>query len=344
MKGKLALVIVFNYRFDRNIEFLEKIYQNRFSHIFHLVPFYDGDRKNVIPVYESSFYFQGYLAQGFKHYFRNEFEHYFFVADDMVLNPAINEESYQSFFSLPDNAGFLPEIFTPDNFTNNETLLCIPYFTFKQRFKERLLRNKNMQPSRYFWGQIRIMQGLLYSPLKGGVEAGREIPAYDEAIRLFKKHGIEIRPLEYLDISCGCPFPKTFDSAKAYVTYIINQHLFKKKYPLSYPLVASYSDIVIVPAKSIKNFIQYCGVFAATELFVEYAIPTALLLSAEKVVCEPDIAKRGLIYWLYTEKQKQQYETDMNKYNFKINNLLANFPEERLYIHPIKLSQCKNDR
>ena len=77
--NKVALIIIYNHKFDRNIDILENIYKDRFSNIYHLVPFYTGDKSNVISVYENSHYFQGYVAQGFKSYFKEEFEHYFFI-------------------------------------------------------------------------------------------------------------------------------------------------------------------------------------------------------------------------------------------------------------------------
>src|SRR5438309_2566399 len=59
MQSKAALIIVFNHRYDKNIPLLETLYEGRFSNIYYLVPFYDGEKENVIPVYENSFRFQG---------------------------------------------------------------------------------------------------------------------------------------------------------------------------------------------------------------------------------------------------------------------------------------------
>ena len=90
---KIALLIIYNHRYDKNIEPLEQIYAGRFSYIYHIVPFYDGQKENVIPVYESSFYFEGYIAQCFQHLKDKGFTHYFFVADDLMLNPLITEQN-----------------------------------------------------------------------------------------------------------------------------------------------------------------------------------------------------------------------------------------------------------
>ncbi|HTD94780.1 MAG TPA: hypothetical protein VK644_13240, partial [Chitinophagaceae bacterium] len=88
-----CLVIVFNHRYDKNIPVLERMYSGRFRHIYFLVPFYDGAHPNVIPVYESSNFFQSYFAQGFHRFFREEFTHYIFLGDDCVLNPSITESN-----------------------------------------------------------------------------------------------------------------------------------------------------------------------------------------------------------------------------------------------------------
>ncbi len=57
--SKIALVIIYNHQYNKNIDILERIYKGRFSHIYHLIPFYQGDKENVIPVYDASLYFQG---------------------------------------------------------------------------------------------------------------------------------------------------------------------------------------------------------------------------------------------------------------------------------------------
>src|ERR1700743_1228199 len=101
--NKVALIIIYNHRYDKNIELLEQIYKSRFSNIYHLIPFYNGNKENVIAVYDNSFYFEGYIAQGLKSYFKEDYTHYFFVADDMVLNPVVNEHNYAEHLKLSAN-------------------------------------------------------------------------------------------------------------------------------------------------------------------------------------------------------------------------------------------------
>lgn len=84
MKSKVALIIIYNHRYDKNIEVLENLYKTRFSNIYHLIPFYDGDKENVIAVYENSYRFQGYISQAFRTFYKDMYDHYFFVADDLM--------------------------------------------------------------------------------------------------------------------------------------------------------------------------------------------------------------------------------------------------------------------
>lgn len=67
METKVALLVVYNHRYDKNIARMRELYAKRFSHIYHIMPFYDGQKQDVIPVYESSYCFSGYLSQAYTH-------------------------------------------------------------------------------------------------------------------------------------------------------------------------------------------------------------------------------------------------------------------------------------
>ena len=46
----------------------------------------------VIPVYETSIHFQGFFAQAYSH-LPKDFDYYIFCADDLILNPQLNEDN-----------------------------------------------------------------------------------------------------------------------------------------------------------------------------------------------------------------------------------------------------------
>ena len=90
METKVCLVIEFNHRFDKNLPLLRKIYGERFSEIRFLMPFYDGADADVIPVYESSWQFQGYLIQAYEKLKDIPCTHYLFIGDDLIINPTFD--------------------------------------------------------------------------------------------------------------------------------------------------------------------------------------------------------------------------------------------------------------
>ena len=62
----------------------------------------------MIPVFEESFYFQGYVPQC-KHIIeRLDCDHFLFIGDDLILNPSINETNVIEELGLNKTSGFLP--------------------------------------------------------------------------------------------------------------------------------------------------------------------------------------------------------------------------------------------
>lgn len=304
--NKVALVIIYNHQYNKNIDQLEVMYGSRFSHIYHLVPFYNGDKPKVIAVYDSSYFFQGYVAQGLKGYFSNDFDHYFFIGDDLVLNPVINEHNYREHLKLEPESSFIPRL-SP------------------------LAEDKNYWPNN--------ITALLYNMHAPGVEAAQQLPDRETALAKMKQFGITQAPMEFYQVW------KTPAKASQWIGLIYNDpkligrflisKLKKKKYQTGFPMVRSYSDIFVVDRSSIKQFCHYCGVFAATKLFVELALPTALVLSAGKIITEKDIAFSGRALWTASDHEI------LDKYEFNLDALLADFPAAHLYLHPIKLSKWK---
>ena len=88
--SKICLSIVFNHQFEKNIPKLREIYGQKFSTIRYLSPFSESKDDEVIPIYESSIHFQGYFAQAYLH-LPKDFDYYVFCADDLLLNPELNE-------------------------------------------------------------------------------------------------------------------------------------------------------------------------------------------------------------------------------------------------------------
>ena len=289
MQTKIALLIVFNHRFDRNIPRLNELYKNKFSNVYHVVPFYNGTDANVIPVYENSYNFQGYIAQAYSHLKDKGFTHYFVVADDMIINPAINENSFWEVTGIPQDACYI-DIY------------------------------RDLSKEDHLWFQERALD---YDPFAcAGVEVKDILPNAEDAANLLAKYGISFAPFNR-NILLKTP------SLKKKI-----KNLFCRNMPL-YPLVGGYSDILLITEEVMPKFCQISGALAATRLFVELAIPTALAFCSAKIVFNRDIKLREGALW--TDEDKKV----LDKYENSLTKLLDQYPNDMFYYHPIKLSKWK---
>ena len=72
---------------------LKLIYGRRFSQLVFLCPYYSGDDSDVISVYENSYQFPGYILQAYEKIVARKSDYFFFISDDVLLNPSINEDN-----------------------------------------------------------------------------------------------------------------------------------------------------------------------------------------------------------------------------------------------------------
>lgn len=302
MKAKICLVIIFNHRYDQNIDILEKIYKGRFEAIYYLVPFYDGKKENVIPVYESSFQFQGYVAQGWKEFYRETYSHYLFIGDDLILNPSINQENFFEYFKMKSESSYCPG--------------CVPLGKYKGWGYEGRMYNAYFSFSQYT-----------------GTNYQEEILSSKKAFQKVYEYGYSEEDF-YLtkDQLFRC------NLSKMEILYFILKHpghtiKLLKGIPLSYPVFGGYSDIFLLHKQDIKVVSKMFGVFAAIRLFVEMAIPTAMRLQCKELQVGGSKSK---VIWELKEKEKLEQE-----YLLNLNLLFREWPKEINYIHPIKLSKWK---
>lgn len=247
MEQKICLIIIYNHRYDCNIEVLEKIYSGKFEAIYHLVPFYDGKRENVIPVYESSYQFQGYVAQAMREFYHETYTHYLFIGDDLLLNPSINQENFFEFFNLDPRYSALAA--------------CTPLV------------------HRTWWAyEDRIYNAICSFSKYNGTNYREELPnarkAFKKAFDLGYSKKDFLATKEQLFFGAG--------SKKSILQFVLRhpKHVLKllKGIPLPYPVFGGYSDIFILNKDDIETVSRMFGVFAAIRLFVETAIPTAMRL------------------------------------------------------------------
>lgn len=307
--SRVVLVVIYNHRFDANVDRIERIYAGRFSHIYHLMPFYDGDRSNVVPVYGSSYHFHGFVAQGLRAYRRPEAEHYLFVADDLLLNPTINEDNCQAHLQLRAGTCYVSRLYT--------------YYG----------------KGRQVWEHVE--DAVTWRPATPGLQADGLLPAYDEALDRLRRHGHDLKSLRFgqvWQLPRGlAEWYRTLSRRPGLLLRACCSGLLRKRYFLAYPLVGGYADIFAVSAEVIARFAQYCGLLAAQRLFVEHAVPTALLLAADEVRTDRQLSLRGKPLWTTADL------AELDRYHASLRALLTDFPPGYLYLHPIKLSRWKMD-
>lgn len=300
---RVALILVHNHRHDANIPRLDSLLGDRFGSIQHLVPFYRGKAANVIRVNDSSQRFQGFFAQGHERFVRAGCTHYAFCGDDLFLNPRLCETNLASELNLDDRSGFI----------------------------------KYLQPiteAPFAWPHVAAALSALAS--NSGTNWKTELPDESEAVQLLAKHGLKVGELSLRQFHRGIR-PKQIVQLLNYVMmrFARNAKTLKSIVRPPYPLVAGYSDFVVVPASSLETFCHYCGVLAAANVFAELATPTALALSCERIVCEKDIKWRGVELW------GDEINSFGRSRHYSLPALFEQFGEEQLYVHPVKLSRWK---
>lgn len=293
---KTALLVIYNHRYDKNIPRIEEMYRGRFTHVFHIVPFYDGGLPNVLPVYESSFRFQGYVSQACTHLRGKGFTHFFVVADDMLLNPRLTEENYLQEIGLGTGDCYID----------------------------------SLQPLQELDTPWRTPEAMAWRLRQKGVEVEHILPPREEAEACFARHGL---PTSAIPVR---PF-LTDPHPKFLLRYLRNL----RRRRLSYPLVSGYSDLLILPAGVMDRFCLYCGVFAATGLFVELAIPTALVLASERILTAADTRLGGTPMWPDHKTKIHPADALHAAHRGSLAGLMEAFPRKALFLHPIKLSKWK---
>ncbi len=281
INSKPVLVIMHRHYSSDKIAELENLYDKRFSHIHHLIPFYEKQRDpnpaksqfNIIPVYDNYHHHQSFIANGLSHYYDKDATHYIFTTDDFQLNLEINENNYQQFFNLTNNSAFIENL---DNLDNAYSLL--PW------------GNENSNSSQLEQWEHSV-EAYNFSLNTKGLKWPEQLVNHIEAMQRFKQNNLSI---DHIDIKKAVRRHKKGIKAKhpainksiilrAILEYWVRGKDSYRPYKLAYPLARGSSDIVIIPNSSIHRFATHCGIFAAYNLFHEIAIPTATILTTDNI-------------------------------------------------------------
>lgn len=319
---KTALVVLFNHQYDRNIPVIREIYSGRFSGLLQLMPYYRGSDPDVCSVYGNSFQFYDYILQARERIRNMEGDHILIIGDDLLLNPKFDEFSTPSLLGIHgDGTCYL------DGFVDVSLPQCYRGTVEAHRF--------SMTPP--------------------GIDAGsvnKNVPSYEEARQILKsrnlmRHDELSRVRMFLPKWCpGGGIHANWKVLKGRIWHLLNHWKHRiKKYPYSYPVVFGYSDIVCLPKGKFDDFCRILEVFAAWNMFVELAIPTALqLLPGTRLATLEDTRYKSGNVWFpqdpeHFEAMNGVIEELVSSSSGDIGKLLSSFPEEYLYLHPVKLSR-----
>lgn len=315
-KEKISAVFLFNHKFEPNVPKLESLYGDRFSRRKYVMPFGTSSDK-VIPVYETSYRFSGHLSQARDRILEDDVTHYVIISDDLVVNPALNETNIISKLGLGPNSGYIKSLAGLDD----------------MRYR--------------WWRSLMILNDI--HRVETYFDYKAELPPAREAQSRFEKLGLRFPK----------PVPRSSQEWKfalRVLPKVLNRTDWATIYTKNgmaspYPFLFGYSDFFVVPGKAMKAFLHYCGVFAAMNVFAEVAVPTALALAVDDVVTElkpgelfddpnaerePDARFKGIEFW-----DGREMEAFATQFGNDVARLTTEFPQDWLYVHPVKLSRWR---
>lgn len=307
-----ALIIIFNHRYDANLPKLRTIYKNKFSKILFLMPYYDGTDSDVVPVYESSFYFQGFVSQAYKEIKKLNCDYYFFIGDDLILNPELNENNIVEKLNMENKKVFINNVMT-------------------------------MKPGWANWHWITIFSAFNYN----GFHFNNYLPTREEAykkLNTFTNRNLPVyaeKPLPLKEIFTNREhFNRRLNvliktvgikSIFLFVPFIRN-----KLIKIPYPCLGGYSDYFMIRNDALKPASDMFSVFATMNLFVEIALPTAIALTFDRTevnLLNDTKYKDGAVWSIKGINDLAE------KNSYSIKQLFENWEQEKLFYHPVKLSK-----
>lgn len=305
---KICLLIVFNHKFDRNLPRLRELYGDRFPYIRFVVPCYNGEDADVIPYYSPSLCFQGSFPLAYGNLGKEGFTHYVIIGDDLILNQKVTHDNIHEQLNLEDNCSFITDLM-PISFKGFQ---WSPFYNAVRSFETPAILHTLYKSS--------VIDEL---PDAGvAMERFGKILKYEQPVfKNMRRHTSPgfIRGLQHC------------------LDWVVVRQVLRSmwtKAPLvSYPLLAAYSDMLIIPREIMGTFAHYCGLFAMKSLHAEIAIPTALALATDSITTvERTPYKRGDFWGEDVVKVEEQCQCRIDRLFFVIG-------EDHLYAHPIKLTR-----
>jgi hypothetical protein len=306
----VCLLIQFNHAFVENIPKLDRIYRDRFSQIVYLVPFVRSSDPRIVTTYWGSFTFQGYISQALEKLASIDCDGFLFHQDDVILNPALDEINVSEHIPLGQQESFIPEL----------TALSA--------------RDTCFGPDGFWNWSSRVLFNFL-APRETTIGSGVEnmlahLPPAEFARKRMMEQGIDTSPVT-IDTAALEQTGFRVDAALWKIFVHVPGPAFTISLP--YPVARAVSDLFLFPKTILPAFAHYCGVLAAGNIFVEVAIPTALVLASKHVRTCRDLKR--CVDWRWGK------DADRFKEFQRIDEVFAYFRQDLLAIHPVKLSKIE---
>ena len=310
MRHSTSLVIIYNHYYPQNIDRLNELYRPRFPEIFHLVPFIENEGRSVVSVGRSSHNFQGYFFDARHSLKKSRSKRFLCIADDVLLNPAITSENVEEKFGLESSEdGFLENI-SPLSSLRSYWRHTASALSFE--LDSRALNISHVLPT--------------------PSEARAKLRSVGDTDFLLSRSAVNPSLLAYLYRKLTGLIRK-MDGLLQGLLGVLGKDdwRYRSSRKLKYPFLWGYSDVFVLPNSALPLFSRLCGAFAAKELFVEVALPTALALSC-RVVRSRAPRLTGQALWGKDRKK-------LDKFGQSLSFLVSEFPEDWLFVHPVKLSE-----
>lgn len=325
--SKTCLVVIYNHQFTGNIEKIEKLYGDRFDKIFHVMPFYTGDRENVVSVYENSYQFSGYVTQAMDKFYSDEYDYFAFMGDDVMLHPDFSKDTIEDMLKINADTGFTAR----NLFTVNDGYILTRVWLFPTLLNYMYSDNKDMIDD-----ILPDIQTMVDKYKQLGINCSL---ISEEKIKYLQ---------DYLPVNSGKNFfykyqpsklDENLDFKKLLAAYENERKQKGKPIKYLFPFAGGFSDFFVIPKKYIKKFGYYAGVLASERFFAEVAVPTALCISLDKISLPKDINMKVINYTSGDSARKELPE----KYNKSVKAFLADWDNNNLLVHPIKYSIWEMD-
>lgn len=311
---RICAVFLFNHRYEKNVPVLERIYAERFSHRHYIMPFSRVAAPNISSVFEAGRNFSGHLAQASRDFIRPEFTHYVVIADDLLLNPALNEGNLLGRLGLEPDQGYIKDLTAADAL-------------------------------RMTWPWA-SEAALAYRRGRASIDVAALLPDPRAA-----RAKLEAMGIRFPQPGPGGPLAlwRWYQAVgrRARASFLMG--LAMRGQPSDYPFVSGYSDFLVIPAAAMEEFVRIAGTLAALNIFAEIAVPTALALACASIRTELPLnthfashpeatggagALRGVEVWDRAGMDRLGSWIDG-----ALPDMLDAFPPNWLYLHPVKLSR-----